>query len=107
MLEATEVGGLLEHLRRGSVELAQPVDDLGRRLARRLLAREKPAVEPLEPAVEALVNLGQTAVEALLHRAEAAFDQLADRPHDDGAGDRDGGGQTKGEQGSPHRTCKR
>jgi hypothetical protein len=71
------------------------------------LAREQASVEPVEAPVEALVHLRQAPVQPLLDRAEARFDQLADRPDDHGAGDRHGRRQTKGEQRSSHRTCKR
>ena len=80
----------MEHLRRRAVELRQPLHEVLCRLARRLLRREQPAVDPLKPPVDTLVELAQPAVEPLLDAAEALVHERAavSRERDDESGER-------------------
>jgi ATP-dependent DNA helicase DinG len=100
VLESGDLVRLLEHLRRCSVELRQPLDDLRRRLPGRLLGREQPAVDPLEPPVDPLVELAEPPIEALLDAAQPLVDEGASRTCEDdecgeqrGCDDRDEDGE--------------
>jgi hypothetical protein len=75
MLEASEVVRPREHLGRRAVELAQSVDDLGRRLAGVLLAREEAPVEALEATVDTRIELAEAAIELFVERGQAALDK--------------------------------
>src|SRR2546425_11609243 len=66
LLESCEVVRTLEHLCCARVELAEAIDDLGRRLPGVLLGGKKPSVQALEPAVDALVDLAEPSPEPLL-----------------------------------------
>ena len=102
LLQPGEVLCAVEHLRRGSVELAQALNDLGRRLAGALLRREQPAVEALEPAVDAGVELAEPPVEPVLDRPERAHERRAQNVRDTHQGE-----QEQGCSGDPHGTAKR
>ena len=85
MLEPRDLARLLKHLLRRSVELREPLDDLRRRLASRLLRREQAAVDAAQPPVDALVEIAQPAIEALLDASQPVVDERAAcaREHDD------------------------
>ena len=90
VLEPRDLLRLLEHLRRRPVELREPLDEVLRRLARRLLRREQAPVDPLQPPVDALVELPEPAVEPVLDAAEALVHERAAvaRERDDERGER-------------------
>ena len=72
LLESSKVVRAREHLSGGAVELAEPLDEIGRGLARALLGREQTAVEPLEPPVDLRLELGEAPVDRLRDPAERA-----------------------------------
>ena len=94
MLESRDLLSLLQHLRGRPVELRKALDEVLRRLARRLLSREQAAVDPFQPPVDALVELAEPAVEPLLDAAEALVHERAavSGERDDESGERGRGG---------------
>ena len=76
MLEPTQIARALEHLGGGSVQLAQSLDDLRRRLSGVLLARQQPAVQPFETAVDLLLDPAETVLERFLETAQSPLETI-------------------------------
>jgi hypothetical protein len=77
MFEAREVVCPREHLRRGAVELAEPLHYLRSGLAGALLGREKAPVEALQPTIDASVELAEAALDLLLERGQRTLEECA------------------------------
>ena len=85
LLEAGEIVGAGEHLRRCALDTPELLGDVDGGLARALLRREQPAVEAREAPVDPRVDVAQPPVDALLDAAKLAREQAtpaARRPDD-------------------------